>query len=55
MFQESQNKEYLELCIERARNIDLTWGEQFLDIIVDGVDSKNRLRLNDKGMVFHQG
>lgn len=40
MFQESQNKEYLELCIDRAKNVELTWVEQFLDIIFDSVDSK---------------
>lgn len=49
MFQESQNKEYLELCIDRARNVDLTWVEQFLDIIFDSVDSERQLRLNDIG------
>jgi len=49
MFQESQNKEYLELCIDRARNIDLTWIEQFLDIIFDSVDSERQLLLNDIG------
>lgn len=35
MFQESQNKEYLELCIDCAKNLGLTWIEQFLDIILD--------------------
>lgn len=49
MFQESQNKEYLELLIDRARNVDLTWVEQFLDIIFDSVDSERQLRLNDIG------
>ena len=49
MFQESQNKEYLELCIDRAKNVELTWVEQFLDIIFDSVDSKSQLRLNDIG------
>lgn len=49
MFQQSQNKEYLELCIERAKNFYLTWVEQFLDIIFDAVDYKSQLRLNDIG------
>ena len=49
MFQESQNKEYLELCIDRAKNVELTWVAQFLDIILDSVDSKSQLRLNDIG------
>jgi len=49
MFQESQNKEYLELCIDRAKNVDLTWVEQFLDIICDNLPSKSERRLNDIG------
>jgi len=49
MFQESQDKEYLELCIHRAKNVDLTWVEQFLDIIFDSVASDNQLRVNDIG------
>lgn len=49
MFQESQNKEYLELCIDRAKNVELTWVEQFLDIICDNFYSKSKLRLNDIG------
>ncbi|MEJ5227791.1 methyltransferase domain-containing protein [Thermodesulfovibrio sp.] len=49
MFQKSQDKEYLELCIERAKNDYLTWVEQFLDIIGEAVDYKNPLRLNDIG------
>lgn len=49
MFQESQDKEYLELCIHRAKNIDLTWVEQFLDIICDSVSPDHQLRLNDIG------
>ncbi len=49
MFQESQNKEYLELCIDRAKNVELTWVEQFIDIIFNSVDSERQLRLNDIG------
>jgi len=49
MFQESQNREYLELCIHRAKNVDLTWVDQFLDIICDDVSTADQLRLNDIG------
>lgn len=49
MFQKSQDKEYLGTCINRAKNIELTWVEQFLDIISDRVDFKENLRLNDIG------
>lgn len=49
MFQESQNKEYLQLCIDRAKDVELTWVEQFLDIIFDKVDHARQLRLNDIG------
>ena len=49
MFQESQNKEYLDLCIERAKNVELTWVEQFLDIIFNSVDPEDQLRVNDIG------
>lgn len=49
MFQESQNREYLKLCIDRIRNVDLTWVEQFLDIIFDSVAAERQLRLNDIG------
>ena len=49
MFQDSQNQEYLELCIDRAKNVELTWVEQFLDIIFDSFNSGEQLRLNDIG------
>ena len=49
MFHDSQNKEYLVQCIDRAKNVELTWVEQFLDIIFDSVDSESQLRLNDIG------
>ena len=49
MFQESQNKEYLKLCIDRAKNVELAWVKQFLDIIYDNFHSKSKLRLNDIG------
>ncbi len=49
MFQESQNKEYLELCIDRTKNVELVWVEQFLDVIFNSVNSEKQLRLNDIG------
>jgi hypothetical protein len=51
MFQDSQNQEYLELCIDRVKNIELTWVEQALDIIFDSINSEEvgKLRLNDIG------
>ncbi len=49
MFQESQNKEYLELCIDRVKNHYLTWVEQFLDIILDNIVLGKKLLLNDIG------
>tara|TARA_B100002003_G_C14026515_1_gene494923 strand:+ start:394 stop:1032 length:639 start_codon:yes stop_codon:yes gene_type:complete len=49
MFQESQNKEFLQIIIERAKNVELTWVKQFLDIIFDNFDHAHQLRLNDIG------
>lgn len=49
MFHESQGDQYLELCINRAKNKYLTWVEQFLDIISENVDINKKHKLNDIG------
>jgi len=49
MFQKSQNEKYLKLCIDRVKNVELTWVEQFLDIIFNTVDFRRQLKLNDIG------
>lgn len=49
MFQESQNSEYLEMCIERVKKIDLVWVEQILDIIYNEIEFSRHLDLNDVG------
>jgi len=49
MFQQSQNEEYLQVCIDRVKNIELVWVEQFLDVISDNIDTEKHLRLNDIG------
>ena len=52
MFQQSQNEEYLQVCIDRVKNIELVWVEQFLDVISDNIDTAKQLRLNDIGCNF---
>ena len=49
MFHESQDKEYLDLCIYRAKNVYLEWVEQFLDIIHENVKLDGTKTLNDIG------
>mgnify|MGYP001598577279 CR=1 FL=1 len=50
MFQQTQNEEYLKLCVNRVRgNLYLTWVEQFLDIIQENVKLEQIKTLNDIG------
>jgi len=46
MFHKSQNKEYLNLCIERALKNELDWVNQFLDILGDKVGTINDIGCN---------
>ncbi len=49
MFQQSQNDEYLQLCIDRVKNENLTWVEQLLNILSENMDLNENLTLNDIG------
>ena len=49
MFQKSQNSEYLDTIIERAKNKYLIWVVQFLDIVRENISLKRRQKLNDIG------
>jgi len=49
MFKESQDEEFLDICINRVKNIELTWVNQTLNIIFDRVNLDSQLRLNDIG------
>ncbi|OGX23518.1 MAG: hypothetical protein A2Y03_05070 [Omnitrophica WOR_2 bacterium GWF2_38_59] len=49
MFHEALNEKCLEIYIDRVKNIDLIWVEQFLDIISERICSDSYFRLNDIG------
>lgn len=54
MFHESQNEEYLNTCIMRAKDEYLTWVEQFLDIIENIIRPNTRKSINDIGCSLGQ-
>jgi hypothetical protein len=50
MFQNSQDDEYLQICIQRIKEEkNLAWVDQFLDIIYDYTCYGENIRLNDIG------
>ncbi|MBF0103976.1 MAG: hypothetical protein HQM16_01505 [Deltaproteobacteria bacterium] len=49
MFQKTQNIGYLNLCIQRSKEIYLDWVEQFLDIIEGHIERDKTYSLNDVG------
>lgn len=46
MFHKSQNKEYLELCVERALGDKFDWVNQFLDILGNTIGTINDIGYN---------
>lgn len=54
MFQKSQNKEYVQVIVDRAKNDYLVWVEQFLDIIQENINSQKSYVLNDIGCCVGQ-
>ena len=50
MFQNSQDNEYIDICIQRLKDEkNLVWVDQFLDIISDQITIESKLKLNDIG------
>lgn len=54
MFQKSQNKEYIQVIVDRAKNDYLIWVEQFLDIIKEEINYQKSYVLNDIGCCVGQ-
>ncbi len=50
-FHKSQDNEYLNICLDRVKNIYLTWVEQFLDIIYDKFSSDGVLNTDNKYLI----
>jgi hypothetical protein len=53
-FHQTQDQDYLDLCISRAQNEYLNWVEQFLDLIEQNVKLESGLSLNDIGCCVGQ-
>jgi len=50
MFHNSQDNDYLNVCIQRLKNKNnLVWVDQFLDIIQDQIPVEKTMKLNDIG------